>query len=177
VIDFGCCLGQDVRQLVYDGVPIDQIRGYDLEPFFIEQGYELFRDGEVMKEKKIFAPGDIFDNQFLNEIEPAYYLYVGSFIHLFDAETQRDVCRRLTKLAKRVIAGRQSGASIAREHPKLTSLTGGKAIQHSPESFTRMWDDVTDGEWQVESATLETIEDVKGSDKGLIFVVRKQERQ
>ncbi|CAF3007711.1 unnamed protein product [Rotaria sp. Silwood2] len=71
VIDFGCCLGQDVRQFVYDGVPLDQIRGYDLDPFFIEQGYELYRDGEVMKEKKIFAAGSILDDQFLDGIEPA----------------------------------------------------------------------------------------------------------
>ncbi|CAF3854972.1 unnamed protein product, partial [Rotaria sp. Silwood1] len=117
VIDFGCCLGQDVRQLVYDGVPIDQVRGYDLDPFFIEQGYELFRDGKIMKEKKVFGSGDIFDNQFLESIEPADYLYVDLFIHLFDAETQRDVCRRLARLAKRAIAGRQSGAKVAGERP------------------------------------------------------------
>jgi hypothetical protein len=80
VIDFGCCLGQDVRQLIYDGVPIEQIRGYELDPFFIEQGYQLFQDGEIMKEKKIFSSNDIFDDQFLEKVEPADYVYVGSFI-------------------------------------------------------------------------------------------------
>ncbi|CAF1555915.1 unnamed protein product [Rotaria sp. Silwood1] len=107
VIDFGCCLGQDIRQLIYDGVPLDRIRGYELDPFFIEQGYELFRDGELMKANKIFTMGDIFDDQFLKTIEAADYLYAGSFLHLFDAETQKDVCRRLSRLAKRAIAGRQ----------------------------------------------------------------------
>ncbi len=55
MIDFGCCLGQDVRQLIYDGVSIDQIRGYELDPFFIEQGYQLFQDEQIMKKTKIFS--------------------------------------------------------------------------------------------------------------------------
>jgi hypothetical protein len=175
VIDFGCCLGQDVRQLVYDGVPLGQIRGYDLDPFFIEQGYELFRDGSLMKDKKVFASGDIFDDQFLNGVEPADYLYVGSFIHLFDAEAQRNVCRRLTRLAKRAIAGRQSGALVPGEHPRSASVTGGKMMRHSPESFAQMWNDVTNGEWQVENATLQTADDKKTSQQTLTFVVRKRD--
>jgi hypothetical protein len=174
VIDFGCCLGQDVRQLVYDGVPLDRIRGYDLDPFFIERGYELFRDGEQMREKKIFASGDIFDDQFLDTVEPADYLYAGSFIHLFDAETQRDVCRRLTCLAKRAIAGRQMGALVPVEHPRLSARTGSKRMRHSPESFARMWDEVTGGEWQVECATLQTMNDMPASNQMLTFVVRKR---
>lgn len=97
LIDFGCCLGQDIRQLVHDGVPLSQLRGYELDHFFIEQGYELFRDREKMREKKIFNAGDIFDDEFLNSVAPADYVYVGSFIHLFDAATQREVCRRLSR--------------------------------------------------------------------------------
>jgi hypothetical protein len=177
VIDFGCCLGQDVRQLVYDGVPIDQIRGYELDPFFIEQGYELFRDGDLMKEKKIFRPGDIFDDQFLETIEPADYLYAGSFIHLFDAETQKDVCRRLSRLCKRAIVGRQVGAFIPMEYSTSYGLTGSKMMCHSPESFALMWDEVTDGQWQVESATLQTINDNEHVSQILTFVVRKKTEQ
>ena len=177
VIDFGCCLGQDVRQLVYDGVPVEQIRGYELDPFFIEQGYELFRDGKLMKEKKIFTTGDIFDDQLLNGIEPADYVFVGSFIHLFNAETQRDVCRRLARLAKRAIAGRQVGALVAGEHTKSSGLPDSKRMRHSPESFTSMWNDVTSGEWQVESVSLQTTENMERAHQGLTFVVRKRETQ
>jgi hypothetical protein len=173
VIDFGCCLGQDVRQLVYDGVPLDRIRGYELDPFFIERGYELFHDGELMKEKKIFASGDIFDDQFLDTVESADYLYAGSFIHLFDAETQRNVCRRLTRLAKRAIAGRQVGALVPEERSSL-SHPDRKMMRHSPESFTRMWDEVTGGAWQVEYATLQTMDGIDVSGHTLTFVVRKK---
>ncbi|CAF2969275.1 unnamed protein product [Rotaria sp. Silwood2] len=174
LIDFGCCLGQDIRQLVYNGVPLDKLRGYDLDPFFIELGYELFRDGETMREKKIFAVGDIFDDEFLSNVEPADFLYVGSFIHLFDAQTQREVCRRLTRLAKRAIAGRQAGASKPAEYSRSTGFSSSKTMRHSPESFTQMWDEVTDHQWQVESANFETINNIQDIRQRLTFVVRKR---
>ena len=176
MIDFGCCLGQDIRQLIYDGVPLSQLRGYEINPFFIEQGYELFRDGETMREKKIFKAGDIFYDEFLNGIEPADYVYVGSLIHLFDAATQRDVCRRLTRLAKRAIAGRQSGAPVAGEYSRPSGLPGSKMMMHSPESVTDMWKEVTNGEWQVETAALQSRENMLDRAR-LVFVVRKQEKE
>lgn len=174
LIDFGCCLGQDVRQLVHDGVPLSQLRGYDLDPFFIEQGYELFRDGEAMRGKRIFSIGDIFDDQFLSGVEPADYVYVGSFIHLFNAQTQRDVCQRLTRIAKKAIAGRQVGSSSPGELSRPSEITGSKMMRHSPESFTKMWDEVTYGQWQVESATLESVQHALDFGQRLVFVVRKQ---
>ncbi|CAF1389565.1 unnamed protein product [Rotaria sordida] len=176
VIDFACCLGQDVRQLVYNGVPINRIRGYDLDPFFIEQGYELFRDGEIMKQNKVFNSGDIFDDQFLDAIEPADYINVGAFFHIFDAETQRDVCRRLTRLCKRAIIGWKTGALIPTEVPKPLSFKG-TMMWHSPESFIRMWDEVTDGKWQVESTTLQTMDGLEDLGLVLAFVVRKRGEQ
>ncbi|CAF4188548.1 unnamed protein product [Rotaria sp. Silwood2] len=171
VIDFGCCLGQDVRQLVYDGVPLDRIRGYELDPFFIEQGYELFRDSELMKANKIFATGNIFDDQFLKTIELADYLYAASFLHLFDVETQHDVCRRLSRLAKRAIAGRQIGALVPMEQSTPSRITGSKVMRHSPESFARMWNEATDGEWEVQSATLHNTDAIKISNPMLTFVL------
>ncbi len=174
MIDFGCCLGQDVRQLVYDGVPIDQIRAYELDPFFIEQGYELFLDGELMKEKKIFSSNDIFDDQFLETVEPADYLYAGAFIHLFDAEKQKDVCRRLTRLCRRAITGRQVGSLVPVERLRSVGSGSGKMMSHSPESFAGMWDEVTDGKWQVDNADLQTMNNNEHVRQLLTFVVRKK---
>ena len=176
LIDFGCCLGQDIRQLIYDGVPLSQLRGYELNPYFIEQGYELFRDGEMMRERKIFQAGDIFDDEFLNGIEPADYVYVGSLIHLFDAATQRDVCRRLSRLAKRAIVGRQSGAPVAGEYSRKSGLPANRMMVHSPESITEMWKEVTNGEWQVDVAALQSRMEMLDRAR-LVFVVRKQEKE
>ncbi|CAF3395585.1 unnamed protein product [Rotaria socialis] len=177
LIDFGCCLGQDIRQLVYDGVHLDRLRGYDLESFFIELGYELFCDGEVMKENKIFTVGDIFDDDFLNGVEPADYVYVGAFIHLFDTPTQREVCRRLTRLAKRAITGRQVGASIPGEYSRTFDFPSSKSMRHSPETFTQMWNEVTECAWQVESAYLKTAYNMKSTNERLTFVVRSHEQK
>ncbi|UJR07372.1 hypothetical protein I4U23_011658 [Adineta vaga] len=174
VIDFGCCLGQDIRQLIYEGVSIDQIRGYELDPTFIQQGYELFHDEELMKKKNIITPGDIFDNQFLDAIQPADYLYVGSFIHLFDSETQKEVCRRLSRLCKQAITGRQVGASVPMERFRSSGPEGKKRMCHSPESFARMWIEVTNSKWEVESATLQTRNDTDHPREILTFVVRKK---
>lgn len=44
LLDIGCCLGQDLRKLVFDGIPSSQLIGLDLQKGFIELGYELFRD-------------------------------------------------------------------------------------------------------------------------------------
>lgn len=42
--DMGCCLGQDLRKLVLDGIPPENLVGVELQPEFIELGYDLFRD-------------------------------------------------------------------------------------------------------------------------------------
>ncbi|CAF1249373.1 unnamed protein product [Rotaria sp. Silwood1] len=127
-----------------------------------------------MREKKIFSAGDIFDDEFLNSVQPADYLYVGSFIHLFDAQTQREVCQRLTRLAKRAIAGRQAGASLPTECIRSTAFPSRKAMRHSPESFTQMWDEVTNHQWQVESVNLQTTDNMQDIRRRLTFVIRKR---
>jgi SAM-dependent methyltransferase len=44
LLDLGCCIGQDLRKLAFDGVPGDQLVGYDIEPGFFQVGYEAFQD-------------------------------------------------------------------------------------------------------------------------------------
>lgn len=177
IIDFGCCLGQDVRQVIYDGVSIEQVRGYELDPFFIEQGYQLFHDEQLMKEKNVFSAGDIFDVQFLETVQPADYLYIGLFLHLFDQQTQKDVCRRLSRLCKSTIFGQQAGSSVAMERPSPPGYPSEKRMCHSMESFAHMWDEATDGMWQVETTTLQGIHRNKYVQEMLTFVVRKKDKQ
>ena len=176
IIDFGCCLGQDVRRLIHDGVPIERIRGYELDPFFIERGYELFGDGDSMREHRVFTPADIFDDRIFETIEPADYLHAASFIHLFDGATQREVCRRLARLAKRAIFGRQVGTFVAEERDRGVQLKGGRMLWHSPESFAAMWDEVTQGEWRVEHVSLQRHDDIDVNHRFIRFVVRKTAR-
>ncbi|KAJ5287036.1 hypothetical protein N7478_002722 [Penicillium angulare] len=43
-LDMGCGLGQDIRRLILDGAPAEHLVGLDIEPAYIDLGYELFKD-------------------------------------------------------------------------------------------------------------------------------------
>src|ERR1700712_3668202 len=61
-LDLGCCLGQDVRKLLFDGVDPTRVYGADLRPEFIDMSYELFRDEDKLPRSEHFiAPADVFD--------------------------------------------------------------------------------------------------------------------
>ena len=173
LIDFACCFGHDIRLWIYDGVPIQQLRGYDIDSRFIEQGYQLFRDEKLMKDNHVFQSADIFDDQFLEKVQPADYVHAGFFIHLFDEKTQHDVCRRLTRLSKNAIFGRQIGAVIPEERYLPVGMTDAKMMCHSPSSFANMWNEATNGQWKVEHTNIEEIEQYGNLFQMLIFVVRK----
>ncbi|KAJ3036709.1 hypothetical protein HK097_003769, partial [Rhizophlyctis rosea] len=46
IADVGCCFGTDVRRLIYDGVPAENIVGVDLHDGYWNIGKRLFEDGE-----------------------------------------------------------------------------------------------------------------------------------
>ncbi|KAJ5525833.1 hypothetical protein N7494_012483 [Penicillium frequentans] len=54
-IDIGCCFGQDLRQLVHDGIPSSQLIGLDIEGSLMDLGYELFCDRETLESKFMVA--------------------------------------------------------------------------------------------------------------------------
>ena len=43
-LDLGCCFGQDIRKLVYDGAPAPSLYGAELRREFVELGFDCFRD-------------------------------------------------------------------------------------------------------------------------------------
>ncbi|KAK4444207.1 methyltransferase, partial [Podospora aff. communis PSN243] len=59
-LDIGCCLGHDIRKLVFDGVPGENLTGVELRREFIDLGYELFRDrGRFKGFKGGMVQGDV----------------------------------------------------------------------------------------------------------------------
>ena len=44
MLDVGCGFAQDLRQLVFDGAPAENIYGVEIENPFMELGYDLFLD-------------------------------------------------------------------------------------------------------------------------------------
>jgi len=99
-LDLGCCFGQELRKLVADGAPPENLYGADLNPEFFDLGYKLFRDKDTLTSK--FIAADIFDpGSELHELDGKIdILYAGSFLHLFSYEGQINACKAIVKLLR-----------------------------------------------------------------------------
>lgn len=57
LLDVGCCVGQVLRKLAFDGVEPARLFGTDVEPRFLDIGYDLFRDRDRFEGR--FVIGDL----------------------------------------------------------------------------------------------------------------------
>ena len=197
-LDLGCCLGQEIRQLVHDGAPSTNTYGSDLWEGLMEVGYELFRDRERLQ--TTFIAADVFDDAsalvgaLAGRVD---IVYTGAFFHLFGLEEQERAAMRVVQLlaprSGSLVVGRQSGSEEAGEFSssRAGDKRGGgrKHFRHNPQSWKELWDRVgekTGTKWEVEAdvrtreytlaAELEGKSEAirqKMTGKGLRFVVRR----
>ncbi|KAG0650565.1 Methyltransferase trt5 [Hyphodiscus hymeniophilus] len=163
-LDLGCCFGQELRRVAFDGAPTESLYGCDLRPEFFDLGYKLFRDKETLKSK--FLAVDIFDSS--SALSSLYgkvdIIYAGSFLHLFEYAKQVEVCKQIVKLLKdtkgSLLLGRQVGnldaGNIVRDTNTARTVFSDAdlRIRHNNESFKNMWDEVgeaTGTKWRVET--------------------------
>lgn len=147
-LDLGCCFGQDLRQLVLDGVPSTQLTGVDIEGPLMELGYELFLDEKSLQSK--FKVADIFKGEI--DIE-ADVVHCSAFFHLFPLAQQIEAAKMITRLVRTggVIVGRQSGSVKPGEVPAIEP--GNIKFRHDVSTLAEMWDRVgaeTGTVWKVE---------------------------
>lgn len=173
LLDLGCCLAQDLRRLVFDGVPSERLIGVDLHPEFIEQGYELFRDRETLKAK--FITANVLDESTENPLgklnNSIDMVHVASFLHLWDWDMQVQLCERIVALLRDrpggLVFGRQVGTVKPGEYPSRTEKE--KVIwRHDVETFGRMWEVVgskTGTTWRVD-AELKVVDSNKQRERG-----------
>ncbi|KAM4055834.1 hypothetical protein HRG_008315 [Hirsutella rhossiliensis] len=156
LIDFGCCFGHDIRALVTDGAPAENICGAELNSTFLDLGFELFCDRDKIKSS--FYSVNIFeeDDQLRRERSHQFdIIHIGSFLHLFDLEGQKKAGAALLKLLRlqkgALILGRQHGATIAKEVPNYLykptkeNENNGRLpsfFNHDSGSFVEMWNDI-----------------------------------
>ncbi|KAI0653882.1 hypothetical protein C8Q70DRAFT_551209 [Cubamyces menziesii] len=160
-LDLGCCMGSDVRKLVYDGYPASQVLGCDLRPEFIQLGYELFGDTETCPIR--FFTSDVFGLPTsvaevratvtetphpdvsavtdLSQLRGALtHIYTGALFHLFDEDNQRGLALRLATLLRRtpgaVIFGRHQGLH---EEGYINDHLGRDRYGHSEKSWPQLW--------------------------------------
>ncbi|MCJ1378459.1 hypothetical protein MMC17_001558 [Xylographa soralifera] len=167
-VDAGCCLGQDLRKLLFDGAPSSaSMYGMDIEPAFFDLGYELFRDRENMQ--ATFLATDLTKASIpsIESLKKSIdIISAQSLFHLFTLDDQKTVAKHLVVLTKAnpgsVIAGRQVGTRKAGVHKGMGENTA--VFAHNVDSLAQFWDDVgaaTNTKWEVVSQVEEAPERVR----------------
>ena len=160
-LDAGCCFGQEIRYLVRDGVDSAQLYGFDLEPEFLELGYELFRDRGKLQAK--FLSGDVLASpaepggQQLAKLQGQIdIIFASSFLHVWDWDDMIRAAKCLVSLTRSqpgsMIVGKQLGSVQARQYKMPTS--SGFNFRHNAESMRLFWQQVgkeTGTRWNVEA--------------------------
>lgn len=156
LLDIGCCFAQDIRKLVHDGAPADNLWGAELLPDFLDLGYELFRDRASLRAH--FLTTDIFDadgplKQLNHSVD---VIHVGLFLHLFDWEGQKKACEAIIGLLKNekgvLVLGQQVGSLTPGQVPKSS---GSSMFKHDASTFEKLWKEVgeaTGTEWEVRAS-------------------------
>ncbi|KAK5122370.1 hypothetical protein LTR85_003954 [Meristemomyces frigidus] len=154
LLDLGCCFGQELRSLLLDGAPSENLYGTDLRPEFFELGYDLFLDRETCK--ATFIAADIFvPNAELDALNGKLsVIYAGAFFHLFDRPEQLHLAKRVATLLSSnpgsMVLGRQVGNVTAGRYEHATN-EGGWMFRHNEQSWKEMWDEAgreTGTQWE-----------------------------
>ncbi|KAL9061131.1 MAG: hypothetical protein Q9162_000276 [Coniocarpon cinnabarinum] len=116
-LDVGCGIGQELRYLAKEGVPLAQLHAFDLEKDLIDLGFELFRDGERMGSRIVQA-----DMLASLATQPHLRAWAGSMdliqasqmLHVFDYDDMFRAAVTLVGLSRpcpgTLIAGTQIGS-------------------------------------------------------------------
>ncbi|KAI1102710.1 hypothetical protein F4804DRAFT_255314 [Jackrogersella minutella] len=161
-LDVGCCVGQVLRRLAFDGVVSSRLYGTDLEPRFLDAGYDLFKDRHKLK--ATFVAGDMLSqggengdgDESLKVLDGKMtIIHATSFFHLFTWENQIRAARRMVRFLDPhdpdvMIFGRHVGSTAPgdREGSK-----GSKRFLHNAASWQELWDEVgrlTGTAWRTE---------------------------
>lgn len=175
LLDIGCCFAQDLRKLVYDGAPSENLWGTDIMAGFFDSGYELFLDKDTLRSK--FLAADALDpDSSLNQLDGKIdIIYAGFFFHLFTWEQQVSIAERLIRILKPVpgslIMGKQTGKTVA--DTEIVRMKGvGAFWRHNAESFAKMWNQAgerTGTKWTVNTALID-----EGSSKKAWMAINTQ---
>lgn len=168
-IDIGCCVGQDIRQLVADGAPSENLYGAELEAPFIDLGYDLFLDRDIPKTH--FVQADILkldeaDSPLAPLMGTFEFVHLGMVLHVFDWDKQRTVLENCVKLLKPqagvLIVGRAVGDLKGTTEGAVWS---GQSFRHSDGTFKKLWGEVSE-KMGVKFDCRALFEGVIGADQG-----------
>jgi len=156
-LEIGTGFGNDIRKVIADGFPIQDIVVSDINPKLWDIGHRLFRSDRTRLPVK-FVKGDIFDETTLSSTSTTYarpeiqslrtltplkghvsVIFLQMVFHLWGEKAQLVLARRLAQLLSpkpgSLIIGRQMGDSVPRSIP----LQGQDHFVHNPDSWEKMW--------------------------------------
>ncbi|KAI4159497.1 MAG: hypothetical protein LQ342_006576 [Letrouitia transgressa] len=170
-LELGTCFGQELRKLVFDGAPSNNLYGVELVSDFVDLGYELFLDKKALQ--VTFLQADIMQQPQLGRPELEGQLdviYASSFFHLFTREEQYELAKTVVSLLRpkkgSLLLGRQMGTVKPGNYP-LRKLEERELWRHDVDSFKQMWDEVgraTGTAWLVEASLDEEELGYKGNE-------------
>lgn len=149
-LDIGCCVGQDLRRLLSDGVQPSQVYGAELRGDYVDLGYELFRDAATLP-RDHFVTADVLDEGPGNGLERfekeggVDVLHLGMILHVFSTAEQKRVCVRAgTKLLRPKKGSLIVGQAVAHvDGPRaFETWPGKKNVRHNVESFKKLWSEI-----------------------------------
>ncbi|MCJ1402302.1 hypothetical protein MMC11_005522 [Xylographa trunciseda] len=166
LLDFDCGLGQNVRQLVYDGVPMKNIYGWNFDHRHSDLGYGLFKDHRTQRAK--FLAGKLLDK--LKELSAlkggCKLIHVAGFFESYSMFFQlligRYLVERLQPQKGCWIFGQQEANLHSGEY--LSPHGGPMVFRHNIESWTAFWTDVglqTGTRWRVEAVLEEPVPEAR----------------
>ncbi|KAI3396955.1 hypothetical protein diail_11355 [Diaporthe ilicicola] len=160
-LDIGCCFGQDLRRLAYDGVPPENLTGVDIAGDLMELGYRLFCDRDTLRARftvaDVFAgDGDDGDDHGVwagLQARGADVVHCSAFFHLFTLAEQQTAARHIARLVRPggVVVGRQSGSVAPGNVPAIQQ--GTFSYRHDVDTFAALWNgagEATGTRWRVE---------------------------
>ncbi|EMF17164.1 uncharacterized protein SEPMUDRAFT_24299, partial [Sphaerulina musiva SO2202] len=145
LLDLACCFGQDIRKLIHDGAPASSVYGSELEPGFVDLGFELFQDRDRLGPN--ILSGDFFADDVAGLVREQFdMVHAASFFHLFSWDDQVEAVSRAIRLlrpqAGSMVFGRQTAVSHAKEVDHPANKRTGKMFRHDMSSFTRLVQEV-----------------------------------
>jgi SAM-dependent methyltransferase len=149
-LDFGTCLGQDLRKLIYDGASPTLLYGSDVLPAFITLGYDLFRDRETFPPTHFLAPADAFDTSSDNALATlggrCAIVHASAVFHLFNYPDQVLLAKRIVRLLQprpgSLILGHQNANKNCGEYPSRPGHRSETLFRHNEASWQGLWERV-----------------------------------
>ena len=187
LIDVGCFIGHDLRRLVFDGCPPNNLVGCDIVDQW-DLGFEFYQDNQgpfgqyakyvkddilYPKEKAVTSGPETDDqNEGLKLVDfngKMDIINAGHILHHWDWKDQVRVCKNLVALSKgpqSIIVGCQIGSTGKNKmeaHCKENPYATFETWWHSPETWRHMWaivEQETWTKWEVEVVIMKSFEEV-----------------